>query len=275
MPAHQYRNVIIPFTFLRRMDCLRRHEVDLGLKVAATEGEGGVAATSSDSAQAGPDETGGATDTRDSLGGLLTTVDEASPDAEKLLAEALERFARVFSAEVVEVLDAFQFAAEVRRLANASVLRGVVSGFAELDLSPDAVSDQEMGSAYEELVWRLVEAAPERSGEHASPRDVTTLAARLLLGPDAATLDRAGQPIAVHDPCCGTGGMFTAVEGTPAEAVADELVAPGLAFEPDRCPCESRASTSRRTMNTPSRSHSTSTTWPTDRRLTRSGRRGR
>ncbi|MER6952447.1 class I SAM-dependent DNA methyltransferase [Streptomyces sp. NPDC000618] len=212
MPAHQYRNVILPFTFLRRMDCLRRHEVDLGLKVAATEEEGGVAAASSDSAQARPDKTGGATDTRDSLGGLLTTVDEASPDAEKLLAEALERFARVFSAEVVEVLDAFQFATEVRRLANASVLRGVVSGFAELDLSPDAVSDQEMGSAYEELVWRLVEAAPERSGEHASPRDVTTLAARLLLGPDAATLDRAGQPIAVHDPCCGTGGMFTAVE---------------------------------------------------------------
>ncbi|MFJ9372919.1 hypothetical protein [Streptomyces sp. NPDC101455] len=57
MPAHQYRNVILPFTFLRRMDCLRRHEVDLGLKVAATEGEGGVAAASSDSAQAGPDRT--------------------------------------------------------------------------------------------------------------------------------------------------------------------------------------------------------------------------
>ncbi len=99
----------------------------------------------------------------------------------------------------------------------------MVPRFAELDLSPDVVSDQEMGLAYEELVWRLIDTAPEESGEHTSPRDVTKLAARPLLGPDAAMLDRSGAPITVHDPCCGTGGMFTAVEdferglGSPPE----------------------------------------------------------
>lgn len=223
MTANQYRKVILPFTLVRRMDCLRRHESVLRLRATAAEGESGLAATASDAATAGLDGTGGVPDTSDSLGGLLTTVDETSSDAESLLAEALGRFVRVFSAEVVDVLDSFEFAASMRRLANAGVLRQVVSRFAELDLSPDVVSDQEMGREYEELVRRLIDAAPEESGEHTSPQDVTALVVRLLLGPDAATLDRAGPPIAVHDPCCGTGGMFTAVEdflrgmGSPAE----------------------------------------------------------
>ncbi|MGI5459604.1 HsdM family class I SAM-dependent methyltransferase [Streptomyces sp. CA-249302] len=143
---------------------------------------------------------------------MLATVDETSSDAESLLAEALGHFVQVLSAEAVEVLDSFEFATSVRQLASARVLRRVVSRFAELDLSPDVVSDQEMGWAYEELVWRLIDVVPEISGDHTSPRDVTTLAIRLLLGPDAATLDGAGPPITVYDPCCGTGGMFTAVE---------------------------------------------------------------
>ncbi|MFJ7116478.1 N-6 DNA methylase [Streptomyces albogriseolus] len=212
MTANQYPTVILPFILLRRMDCLRQHESALRLKALATEGESGLAVTASGTVTAGSDGAGGAPDTWDGFGGLLTAVDESSSDAESLLAEALGRFARGFSAEVVEVLDSLEFATSVRRLAGARVLRRVVSRFAELDLSPDAVSDQEMGWAYEELLGRLIDAAPETMGEHTSPRDVTTLAVRLLLGPDAATLDRAGPPIAVYDPCCGAGGMFTAVE---------------------------------------------------------------
>ncbi|AEY93187.1 type I restriction-modification system methyltransferase [Streptomyces hygroscopicus subsp. jinggangensis 5008] len=213
IPANQCHKVILPFTLLHRMDCLRRHEAGLRLKATAVEGENGLLSAASGPATAGLDGAGGAPDISDSLGGLLTTVDETSSDAESLLAEALGRFAQGFSAEVVEVLDTFQFAATVRRLASAGVLRQVVSRFAELDLSPHVVSYQEMGREYEELVRSLLNAAPEASGEHTSPEDVTALTARLLLGPDAATaLDRASPPIAVHDPCCGTGGMFTAVE---------------------------------------------------------------
>lgn len=223
MGVNQYRKVILPFTLLRRMDCHRRLESDLRLTATAAEGESSLAATVSDAAMAGLDGTDGAPGVSGSLGGLLAAVDETSSDAESRLAEALGRFVRGFSAEVVDVLDTFDFASTVGRLANAGVLRQVVSRFAELDLGPDVVSGQEMGREYEELVRRLIDAEPEVSGEHTSPQDVTALAVRLLLGPDAATLDREGPPIAVHDPCCGTGGMLTAVEdflrgmGSPAE----------------------------------------------------------
>lgn len=223
MTADHHLKAILPFTVLHRMDCLRRHESDLRLKATVAEREGGLATPASDAATAGLGGTSGAPDTSDSLGGLLTTIDETSSDAESLLAEALDRFVRGFSAEVVDVLGSFEFAATVQRLAKSGVLRQVVSRFAELDLSPDVVSDQEMGLEYEKLVRRLIDTAPEVSGEHTSPQDVTALTVRLLLGPDTATLDRAGPPIAVHDPCCGTGGMFTAVEdflhglGSPAE----------------------------------------------------------
>lgn len=223
MDAKQYRKVILEFTLLRRMDCLRQHESDLGLKAMATEGGSSLAATVSSMAVVSLDGADGALEASGSLGGLLRTVDETSSDVESLLAEALGRFVRGFSTEVADVLDTYGFASTLRGLANAGVLRQVVAWFAELDLGLDVVSEQEMGREYEELVRRLIDAAPETLGEHTSPQDVTGLAARLLLGPDAATLDRESRSITVHDPCCGTGGMLTAVEnflrsmGSPAE----------------------------------------------------------
>ncbi|MEV7770122.1 N-6 DNA methylase [Kitasatospora sp. NPDC086791] len=204
--------MILPFALLHRMDCLRRHKAALPLKATASEGDTGPAADASDTATADVDGTGSAPATSGSLGGLLETVNETASDAELLLAEALERFVQGFSAEVVDVLRSFEFAPTVRRLASEGVLRQVVSRFVELDLRPDVVSDQEMGREYEELVQRLVVAEPELFGEHSSPQDVTALVARLLVGPDAARLDQQGPAIAVHDPCCGTGGMLTAVE---------------------------------------------------------------
>lgn len=113
MGVNQYRKVILPFTLLHRMDCLRRLESDLRLKATAAEGESRLAATVSDAAMAGLDGTDGAPDASGSLGGLLTAVDETSSDAESRLAEALGRFVRGFSAEVVDVLDTFDFASTV------------------------------------------------------------------------------------------------------------------------------------------------------------------
>ncbi|MFF0094556.1 N-6 DNA methylase [Streptomyces canus] len=233
----QYGKVILPFTVLRRLDCLRQNEAEWRLSATSdentgdlvsdgagtvgtsnsrervVEGESGPAATRLDGKTAESGDNVGVSDAADGLAGLLLAVDEASPHAELLLAEAVDRLVRDFPAAVVDVLDSFEFPSSVRQLADARVLRQVMSRFAELDLSLSTVSDQEMGREYEELVRRFTEASPETTAEHTSPQDVSVLTARLLLGPDAVTLTPSGNPITVYDPCCGTGGMLSAVEG--------------------------------------------------------------
>ncbi|MEU9247436.1 N-6 DNA methylase [Streptomyces sp. NPDC048385] len=81
-----------------------------------------------------------------------------------------------------------------------------------------------MDWAFEGLLRRFTETL-DVSGEHTSPRDVTTLTARLVLGADAATLSRTPAPTRVYDPCCGVGGVFSAADillrdlGSPSELV--------------------------------------------------------
>ncbi|MFJ7949534.1 N-6 DNA methylase [Streptomyces sp. NPDC096354] len=238
--ANQYGRVILPFTVLRRMDCLRQYKADRWQSATTGEGAGTAAVGStggsgawerSDPATEGTSQTAtgpnwnGAADgpggssgpgdpgVADGLGGLLRgTDDEAPRDAERLLAKEVQRFVQGFPADVVDVLDSLGFADTVRHLADVRLLRHVVSRFAALDLSSAAVSDQRMGQEYEELLRRFTEASLEISGEHTTPRDVNSLTAGLLLGPDSAVLARARAPIRVHDPCCGIGGMFSAVD---------------------------------------------------------------
>lgn len=233
LKGSQYGRVVLPFTVLRRMDCLRRNEADRRLSATAgdlaSDGAGTVAigdaqvptiqregnptAADSDETRVGSGESTGLPDAPDGLAGLLLTVDdETSLKAELLLAEMVDRFVREFPAEVVDVLDSFEFPSSVRQLADARVLRQVVSRFAELDLSLATVSNEEMGREYEELLRRFTEASPETTAEHTSPQDVSALTARLLLGPDTGALTPSGPSITVYDPCFGTGGMFSAVE---------------------------------------------------------------
>ncbi|MFF9839250.1 N-6 DNA methylase [Streptomyces sp. NPDC013740] len=222
MAPHHHRKVILPFALLRRMDCRRRQEAEPSGEATVSEADTRLVADALGTAAADPDGTGSASYSG-SLGRLLEAADGTSQDAELLLAEALERFVQGFSAEVVDVLRSLDFVITVRRLAGEGVLRQVVSQFLELDLSPHAVSDHELAWQYEEVVQRFAEATPELWGEYSTPQDVTALTAQLLLGPDVATFGQGSPPITVHDPCCGTGGMFTAVEdllrgmGSPAE----------------------------------------------------------
>ncbi|MEU4361959.1 class I SAM-dependent DNA methyltransferase [Promicromonospora sp. NPDC023987] len=211
LSSSQYGRVILPFTMLRRMECLRLYEVDV--RLSATGGEDPNDVPGAGVIAQGITETRGPLGEGDNLAGLLLVVDdEASPQVEPLLAEGLDRLVRQFPAEIVDVLDSFDFTRTVWHLAQVRVLRQVVAQFAELDLSHAAVSDREMGHAYEELVRHFAETSPEITGEHTSPRDLSALTARLLLGPDVTTLTRPGPAITVYDPCCGTGGMFSAVE---------------------------------------------------------------
>ena len=88
----------------------------------------------------------------------------------------------------------------------------MVSKFAEIDLSPDAVSNLEMGYLYEELIRRFSELSNETAGEHFTPREVIRLMVNLLFADDDELLTRPGVVKTLLDPACGTGGMLSVAE---------------------------------------------------------------
>jgi type I restriction enzyme M protein len=196
----EYGKVILPFTVLRRLDCVMaptRKAVwtkDASVKV----------------------------ENRDAIlyraaGGLqfynLSRQDFATIGADPAnVTRNLVDYYNGFSASAREILDKYDFHRQITRLYNAGLLYKVVQRFADIDLSPKKVDNHQMGYVFEELIRKFSEISNETAGEHFTPREVIELMVNLLLAPDADTLNQPGQVINILDPACGTGGMLSAAE---------------------------------------------------------------
>ena len=108
--------------------------------------------------------------------------------------------------ELRDVFDCFHFHDQAIRLKKAGLLSLLIQRFSAIDLRPDAVSNQEMGYIFEELIRKFSEQSNETAGEHFTPREVTRLMVRLVLGEGPAD----GKTL--YDPACGTGGMLSGAE---------------------------------------------------------------
>ncbi len=86
------------------------------------------------------------------------------------IADNLRAYVGGFSPEAREILERFDFAAQINRLQKAGLLYLVLGKFAEIDLHPDQVSNLGMGYLYEELIRRFSELSNETAGEHFTPR---------------------------------------------------------------------------------------------------------
>lgn len=74
---------------------------------------------------------------------------------------------------------------QIDRLDRANLLYLVMQKFAEeVDLSPKAVSNNEMGYIFEDLIRRFSEMSNETAGEHFTPREVIRLMVSILFDPD-------------------------------------------------------------------------------------------
>jgi hypothetical protein len=111
-----------------------------------------------------------------------------------------------------EMLDRFDFAAQIERLDRSKLLYRVVARFCEIDLHPEYVSNLEMGYLYEELIRRFSELSNETAGEHFTPREVIRLMVNLLFIEDDDLLSKPGVVKTIYDPACGTGGMLSIAE---------------------------------------------------------------
>jgi type I restriction enzyme M protein len=117
-----------------------------------------------------------------------------------------------FDSDTRDVIEKFDFDAQIGRLDRAKLLYLVLSKVTEVDLHPDKVSNVEMGYIYEELLRKFSELSNETAGEHFTPREIIRLMVDLLFIEDDEILRTPGAVRTMLDPACGTGGMLSVAQ---------------------------------------------------------------
>lgn len=96
------------------------------------------------------------------------------------------------------------------RLDRHNKLFSVIQLFVQrTDLHPDKVSNEMMGKVFEIVIRRAKEASNTKAGQFYTPREVVRLLASLTISSREKDLYTPGQIFSIYDPCCGTGGMLT------------------------------------------------------------------
>jgi len=195
----EYGKVILPFTVLRRLDCV------LEPTKAAVLAEKKLR----DKARVNPEPF-----LLKKSGQLFYNTSDL--DLKKLLGdqdnigENIRAYIDGFSASVRDIFVHFEFHAQLDRLQKAGLLYLVTEKFANIDLHPDVVSNAQMGLVFEELIRRFAELSNETAGEHFTPREVIRLMVNLLFIEDDDVLTPERRVVrTLYDPTAGTGGMLS------------------------------------------------------------------
>ncbi|MCH9741074.1 MAG: type I restriction-modification system subunit M [Epsilonproteobacteria bacterium] len=193
-----YGKVILPFTLLRRLECVLEP-----------------------TRQAVLDEK----EKRKSLGVPLEVFlvkksqhsffNTSAFDLSKLMndssniAENLESYINAFSPNALEIFEKYEFAAQIEKLKENNLLYLIVEKFANFDLTPQKISNHEMGLLFEELIRKFAEQSNETAGEHFTPRDIVRLTTSLLFTLDDEVLTKPAVVRSLYDPTAGTGGFLS------------------------------------------------------------------
>ena len=194
----EYGKVILPFTVLRRLDCVleptkapvlaelaKRTQAKINPEPFLLRKAGQLFYNTSDL----------------DLKRLMGDQDH--------IAENLRSYLQAFSPAVRDIFEHFEFHIQIDRLAKAELLYQVTEKFATIDLHPDVVSNAQMGAVFEELIRKFAEISNETAGEHFTPREVIRLMVNLLFIEDDEALTKPGVVRSIYDPTAGTGGMLS------------------------------------------------------------------
>lgn len=202
---NEYRKVILPFTILRRLDCVlaptrdavnakyeankdRNYELDKFLTPTSGYPFFNISKFTFPGVAESPD------DVRDNLEAMING----------------------FSQNVRDIFEKFGFIATIDKLAEKNRLFLVVQRFAEADLrtvdenGTAVVTNHDMGQAFEELLRKFNDVSP--AGEQYTPRDVIELMVNILFEGDDEALSVPGVVRTMYDPTAGTGGILSVAE---------------------------------------------------------------
>ncbi|KAA3626964.1 MAG: SAM-dependent DNA methyltransferase [Proteobacteria bacterium] len=191
----QYGRIILPFTLLRRLECVlaptkaavlaeyeKRKDSDLPLDAFLKK-----------AAQ---------------LPYYNTSPMDLANLGETQVLDNLDTYIRSFSPDAREIFEHFGFHDFLEKLDEANLLYMVMQKFAGMDLSPKALNNHHMGLVFEELIRRFAESSNETAGEHFTPRDIVHLTTALLFTDQQGSIG-PGKIVTVYDPTAGTGGFLS------------------------------------------------------------------
>lgn len=193
-----YGKVILPFTVLRRLDCVLEPTKAAVLAEFDAQTKAGVNPEPFLLRKAGQ------------------SFYNTSPlDMKKLMGDPdnithnLFTYVQGFSHAVRDIFEHFELNTQAERLSKAGLLYQVAEKFAQIDLHPDKVSNMQMGLVFEELIRKFAEISNETAGEHFTPREVIRLMVNLIFIEDDDMLSKPGVVRTIYDPTAGTGGMLS------------------------------------------------------------------
>lgn len=194
----EYGKVILPFTVLRRLDCVLAPTKAAVLAEFEAQKDSGLPLEHFLLDKSGQ-----------------SFFNSSPMDMRKLLDDPANLKANVlsyiggFSENVRDIFEKFEFEAQVQKLDSSNLLFLVVQKFAAVDLHPDNVNNAAMGHMFEELIRKFAELSNETAGEHFTPREVIRLMVNLLFINDGGGLTTEGAVRTLYDPTAGTGGMLS------------------------------------------------------------------
>lgn len=216
---HEYGEVILPLTVIRRFDCilaatkeavLEKYESvkNLPMKDVLLRGATGGKAFYNTSKY---------------------TFEKLLDDPDNI-EENFRDYLNGFSENVQDIIEKFKFDGHITTMANKGILYIVIKEFTspKANLHPDVISNLEMGYIFEEIIRRFSEAHNEDAGQHYTPREVIRLMVNILFHDDNDILSGNNVAKTIYDPACGTGGMLSVAEEYLHELnAATELLAFG------------------------------------------------
>jgi type I restriction enzyme M protein len=193
-----YGDYILPFTVLRRLECMLadskddvtkyvqafagmpQHLIDIAVKDRFGLGFYNVSQLN------------------------LATIASVDDNVE----ESLESYVDGFSNNISDIWVSFDFSRRAKVLADANRLHAVVKHFSTLALGPKDLSDTGMGDVFEDVMYRAFNKKGKAAGNFYTPRDAIRLMVDVLISNDDDTIASDHAARSVYDPTAGSGGML-------------------------------------------------------------------
>jgi len=173
--SHEYGEVILPLTVIRRFDCILADTKDAVLEKYESVKDLPMRDVL----------------LRKAAGGLSFyntskyTFEKMLDDPDNIEANFRD-YLNGFSENVRDIIEKFKFDGHITTMSNKGILYIVIKEFtsAKANLHPNAISNLEMGYIFEEIIRRFSEAHNEDAGQHYIPREVIRLMVNILFHDD-------------------------------------------------------------------------------------------